>query len=388
MGVCDVNRFTSIIVLLLVLAFLSSPLLVSIAYAAEDSWVSKASMQQARGRLGVAVVNGKIYAIGGDKGYYFGTAPNNYVYMGRHQFVGTNEEYDPILDKWTFKTPMPTPRYHFATAVYQNKIYCIGGYASDGETGVNEVYDPATDTWETKSPMPTPRLRLDASVVDGKIYLIGGHAVDNDYTLNLSEIYDPLTDSWTTQIVSPPYNFSNEASAVIDNKIYFLGKESTPLSPYVEALIQIYNPETDSWSVGGPAPVYTSSAVVVATTGVFAPKRIHVLDEDAHHVYDPANDNWTVGVPMPTSRGYAGIAIVNDTIFVVGGVNLPPDNILIGEMSSSAANEQYTPVGYIPEFPSWTILPLLLVATLVAIICKKRLPKNLNNQQKPFISGD
>ncbi len=30
----------------------------------------------------------------------------------------------------------------------------------------------------------------------------------------------------------------------------------------------------------------------------------------------------------------------------------------------------------IPEFPSWIILPLLLVATLFIIICKQRLPKN------------
>ena len=29
----------------------------------------------------------------------------------------------------------------------------------------------------------------------------------------------------------------------------------------------------------------------------------------------------------------------------------------------------------IPEFPSWTILPLLIAATLVVIICKKKLPK-------------
>jgi len=31
--------------------------------------------------------------------------------------------------------------------------------------------------------------------------------------------------------------------------------------------------------------------------------------------------------------------------------------------------------GVIPEFPSWVILPLLLVATLVVIIYKQRLPK-------------
>jgi len=35
--------------------------------------------------------------------------------------------------------------------------------------------------------------------------------------------------------------------------------------------------------------------------------------------------------------------------------------------------------GIIPEFPSWVIMPLLLVATLVAIIFKQRLPKKLCN---------
>jgi hypothetical protein len=59
------------VVLLLVLVFLTASCLVvassafSSADVAEDSWASKAPMHQARGSLGVAVVNGKIYAIGG-----------------------------------------------------------------------------------------------------------------------------------------------------------------------------------------------------------------------------------------------------------------------------------------------------------------------------------
>jgi len=36
--------------------------------------------------------------------------------------------------------------------------------------------------------------------------------------------------------------------------------------------------------------------------------------------------------------------------------------------------------GIIPEFPSWTILPLLLMATLVIIIWKQRLPKHQTNK--------
>ena len=55
---------------------------------------------------------------------------------------------------------MPNPSSDFATAVFQDKIYCIGGIAkgqigyNSNVTNLNEVYDTLTDTWETKTPMP------------------------------------------------------------------------------------------------------------------------------------------------------------------------------------------------------------------------------------------
>ncbi|MCW4045091.1 MAG: hypothetical protein NWE94_06200 [Candidatus Bathyarchaeota archaeon] len=162
------------------------------ANAVEDSWVSKAPMQEARGGLGVAAVDGKIYAIGGS------IASGSDTLTGG--FVGTNEEYNPETDTWTFKKSMPTPRRSFAIAAYQNKIYCIGGttgYSSDtgyAHTSANEVYDPATDAWETKAAMPTARSAVAAHVVDGKIYLIGG-----DPNGLLNEVYDPATDTWETK---------------------------------------------------------------------------------------------------------------------------------------------------------------------------------------------
>jgi len=39
----------------------------------------------------------------------------------------------------------------------------------------------------------------------------------------------------------------------------------------------------------------------------------------------------------------------------------------------------------IPEFPSWIILPLVITATLMAVVYKKRLKRNLSRQQNSFV---
>jgi len=117
---------------------------------------------------------------------------------------------------------MPTPRIAFAIAVYQNKIYCIGGKTDNGLTGVNEVYDSETDTWETKASMPTPRDWLKANVLNGRIYLAGGYPKSS----TLNEGYDAETDSWSTKTPAPTpliFGFNSAASTVFNNSIYFLG---------------------------------------------------------------------------------------------------------------------------------------------------------------------
>jgi len=372
------------ITLLLTLSLILLTFFIPLAYATEDSWASKAPMQVARSGLGVAAVNGKIYAIGGSNASGFAPSIGGSAVLGNRDIgghVGTNEEYDPETDTWTYKASMPTPRIVFATAVYQNKIYCVGGKTSDGVTGVNEVYDPATDTWETKTSMLTARGWLTANVVGDKIYLIGGYP---NRTLN--EVYDPATDTWTTKTSSPKATgfIGGYASAVFDNKIYVIGGLSEDQS---YSLNQIYDTETDTWSYGISPPSGVGGGAAAATTGNLAPKQIYVIGVPlalspgaplySNQVYDPEKDNWTVATDLPTRRFNFGVAVINDTLYAIGGhtYDLP------GFFAPSATNEQYTPIGYIPEFPSWIILPLFLVASLVAVLCKKRLPKTSSIQQ-------
>ena len=98
---------------MLVLFFLTASLITmdksaSAVTTVENSWETRAPMQVARSNLGVAEVNDRIYAIGGN-------AKNA---------VSINEEFNPVTDTWTFKKPMPTPMSSFATAVYLILINC------------------------------------------------------------------------------------------------------------------------------------------------------------------------------------------------------------------------------------------------------------------------
>ena len=85
--------------------------------------------------------------------------------------VQTNE-----VDTWiTGLSSMPTSRAYLTSAVVNGKIYCIGGSKFSGSAlDKVEVYDPETDSWETKTSMPTVRGYLTSSAVNGKIYCIGG----------------------------------------------------------------------------------------------------------------------------------------------------------------------------------------------------------------------
>jgi N-acetylneuraminic acid mutarotase len=319
------------------------PALSSVDASAENTWVSKASMQVARSGLGVAVVNGKIYAIGG---------------RAENGVTNTNEEYDPATDTWTYKKPMPTPRERFGIAVYQNKIYCIGGcrdggyFSNDSIIGVNEVYDPATDTWEAKEPIPTPRRGLGANVVNGKIYVIGGYiphssSLTGFSDLSINEVYDPETDSWTIK-AKEPTAASSSISAVVDSKIYVLG----------EGLNQIYDANTDTWSLGTSSPLQPDVACAGAATGVNALKRIYRFAWGVTQVYDPETDSWMFGADMLTKRSGFSVAVVNDMFYAIGGYTATysdsSDDWMFGpELSWCATNEQYTPFGYGTPDPSF-----------------------------------
>jgi N-acetylneuraminic acid mutarotase len=170
----------------------------------------------ARGELSAVTIGGLIYAMGGTNSYILPTYDYNHI-------------YDPQTNTWFAGASLPAPRSHHGAAVIDGKIYLVGGeyrYAHGGEThvGVVDVYDPATDSWTTAAPVNVPRSELAVVTMHGRIYAIGGFdRQGGQYSqFRVVEEYDPRDDYWRT-VTALPAPRAAASAAVLNGEIFVFG---------------------------------------------------------------------------------------------------------------------------------------------------------------------
>jgi N-acetylneuraminic acid mutarotase len=355
--------------LMLALAILTSTFIItakttqSSTNVEENSWATMQSLPEPLSGVAVTV---------GEKIYIF----SGWSYT-THLFV-----YDTQSQTLNESASMPTHRTRFGVAVVDHKIYTIGGqhyYKKPDDpavyghpANVTEVYDTRTDTWETKQPAIDYSSQLHANTVNGKIYAMyyGGRYVGSNMTGTGSnvDVYDPETDTWTRISAFPQEVSGPSDSCVIDDKIYII-IDTASASRIGEGKLHIYDTTTDTWSTGANLPTYYKQSRMVATTGEHAPKQIYIVggaiwggsafgDFEAFNAtfsYDPVSDSWSRAADMPTARQSAAVAVVDDKICALGGgiqaYWLYP--------SQTGAVEVYTPFGY------GTIPPVIDVVSAV-----------------------
>lgn len=168
---------------------------------AGNRWTEGVPLPAPRAEGTIAAADGKIFVIGGrvranPESSHF----NDHVDTVRH------EVFDPDLGRWRQAADAPTARNSAASAVIDDRIYVVGGRQAhrqpDGSVRqVNvatlEIYDPRTDRWDTGTPMPQAQGGLAAAAFDGKLYVFGGEQwVPDQKVFATSWVYDPATDRW------------------------------------------------------------------------------------------------------------------------------------------------------------------------------------------------
>lgn len=291
----------------------------STVFAQANTWTKKTDMPTARFYFATSVVDGIIYAIGGELTNAEGTANDP------RQITATVEAYNPATDSWTRQTDMPDPRFLHPASVVNGKIYVVGGARPAGTLFTVEEYDPVTDTWTRKANMPTNRCCLTTSVVNGKIYAIGGIRRSGVPAIATVEEYDPATDTWAKK-ADMPTNRRDLTSAVVNDKIYVIGGRGGARNRRQLTTVEEYDPATNAWTQKADmlterrdlsASVVDGIIYVIGGLGM----KTQQTDVDIKTVeaYDPATDTWTQIADMPTARSALSTSVVNGQIYAIGG---------------------------------------------------------------------
>lgn len=160
-----------------------------------DAWSPRPPLPTARGYAGAASLGGALYLFGGRQSWLMGSYASP-----------ANEAYDAAADGWTARRDMGTRRLRPGAAVLGGRIYAVGGERGLREAGritdVAESYDPETDRWRRVARMLSPRTEMGTAALDGALYVAGGRLPD-DRTTSTVERYDPETDVWSPWVRLP-----------------------------------------------------------------------------------------------------------------------------------------------------------------------------------------
>lgn len=297
-------------------------LLAFAAHAEQDrgAWRTAAPAPMKRTEVAAATVGGKIYVVGGFEEPSLGNLLNFAI-------TPAVEEYDPSTDRWTTKAAMPVGLHHVGIGVVGGRLYIIGGYKQSGMSVWSPVatvyaYDPATDSWSERAAMPTARGALSVTVHDGKLYAIGGFG-DRANSAAV-EVYDPVRNSWVSRAPLPTPR-DHLATATAAGKIYAIGGRLKGDYHRNLSMTEVYDPNADKWNRAPDLPTARSGITASEVGGRVYVFGGEGADGTFHEneSYDPARDAWQAMTPMPTARHGLGSAVIDGRIHVISGGPTP-----------------------------------------------------------------
>jgi prefoldin subunit 5 len=258
--------------------------------------------------------------------------------------------------------PLPMERLAAGVVLGDDgRIYIFGGYrynyTSDWTASTLMIYNVSTGVTSYGTSMPNgvawPSC---AKLDDGRIVVIGGYDSSVQNGTKAVRIYNPRSNTWTTN-TSAPENISRASTALgLNGKVYVFGPVNSQNSTLV------YDVVNDTWSYGSDLSWarsrYDSCAVTYNETAIYVIGGFHFekiwvwpgfwmynfYDTNYVDIYNPLTDTWSVGPSLNKNKYGGGAALArNGCMYYFGGqtLYLPVyDEIEKLDVSSSGATWQ------------------------------------------------
>lgn len=269
----------------------------------QPDWRPITNARVARGAVATTQTDGTVWIFGG--------------VAGDGRVTGRHEGYDPAIDIWKAGDDLPVPVQHAMAVTWEGTPVVLGGWRTDGsntKVATDKVWRVVNSRWAELPPLLQPRAAAAAGVVGDKIIVTGG--VDADGKLvNTTEIFDGT--GWTLGASIPtPRQMVGGAS---DGNVLFVagGTNGTTDLTAVES----YDPVANSWSTLPELPDTRSDFGAAIADG----RLVAVGGESAGEVLksvvalDMATSTWSTLPDMATARHGLAVAAVGRSVYAIGG---------------------------------------------------------------------
>jgi N-acetylneuraminic acid mutarotase len=316
------------------------------AEAQVPGWQIVTEIPEPRAGAAVVEMDGAIYVIGG-RGRASRATNTVFVYDPESNTWADGDDVPPALER---------ARVNAAAAVLDGKIYVIGGRGPGGDVLQSvEVYDPESDTWLDFPDTKRQREGAAAIVLRGNLFVIGG-SDQGERALDTVERFDVENDRWDEisewRLDRPRVS---AAAAVLDETVYIFGGFNT-FGPVGQ--VHQYNALSGSVaSIDMPLARGALGAAAVNSEIYVMGGRSQDRVLDMTQVLRPAELSWSRGPELNVARyGFAAVT-VDTSVFVLGGLggqNVPLASVEMYTPTIVSNEEMALPPDLVlePPFPN------------------------------------
>ena len=242
---------------------------------------------------------------------------------------------------WEQLPDMPVGKWEPASLVLDDKLYVLGGYENDVVSSRRvDVFDPADGSWTQLQDSPSRVSHVDL-VADGNGFWFAGGMKDKptrkikDHIIAEVWYFNLELDRYTAGPLLPGRRAGGGLARLGDKLHYVSGlmedRDTDSPDHFVLDLKEWAGNGHALWTKAAPLPVPRNQHSIAELNGMIYiiggqfNHDLQQLDQVMVDVYDPQSDSWSEGPPLPVAHSHSeGATFVHgDRIWMVGGHSTP-----------------------------------------------------------------